>query len=72
MEQITVAKFALAMRADSLVEALDAVDIVADSIQPRWTNKRLPPPCVEVRVKASDVAAARVIVERDYPRNAVR
>lgn len=72
MEQITVAKFALAIRAESLVEELDRADIVAESFQPRWTNKRLPPPSVEVRVSTKDRDAALTIVEAFAPNRIVR
>jgi len=61
---VTVATFATSMRAASLIEDLAAVGIKATSAQPKWTNKKLPPPRVEVRVATADTEAAKVVVEQ--------
>lgn len=64
MEHVTIAKFATGMRAASLVEDLQKAGISATKIQAKWTNKRLPPPRIEVQVAASDVEAAQAVVKQ--------
>lgn len=57
----TVATFATGMRAASLREDLTAAGIASIAVQPKWTNKRLPPPRVEVKVAAIDAARAKEV-----------
>lgn len=60
----TVSTFATGMRAASLIEDLTKAGIKAIAIQPKWTNKRLPPPRIEVKVAESDVpTAAKILAE---------
>ncbi len=54
----TIKKFATTMRAASLVEDLAEAGIKATYTQPKWTNKRLPPPMAEVQVAEADKQAA--------------
>ena len=61
---VTVATFAISMRAASLIEDLAAAGIKAVMAQPKWINKKLPPPRVEVWVAAKDADAAKVVVEQ--------
>lgn len=58
-----LAKFATTLRADSLLEDLDKAGIGASFLRPRWTEKRLPPPMVEVSVKDDDYDAAKQVLE---------
>lgn len=57
----TVATFATGMRAASLREDLAKAGISSIAIQPKWTNKRLPPPRVEVKVAAIDAERAKEV-----------
>lgn len=57
-----LASFATSMRAHSLAEALRAVNIACNVDQPKWTNKRLPPPKVEVHVTEADSAKAQAVL----------
>ncbi len=59
----TVATFATGMRAASLREDLAAAGISSIAVQPKWTNKRLPPPRVEVKVAAIDAARAKEVLK---------
>ena len=59
----TIAKYALSLKAANLIEDLEKAGIGARYIQPKWTNKKLPPPKVEVQVKESDVAAAMIVLK---------
>ena len=58
----TIAKFATGMRAASLAEDLLNAGIKATVVQAKWTNKRLPPPRIEVCVAESDLEAAAVVL----------
>ncbi len=58
----TVAKFATGMRAASLVDALRAAGIVAVATQPKWTNKRFPPPRIAVTVASADFDRAGAVL----------
>jgi hypothetical protein len=58
----TVATFATGMRAASLREELAKAGISSIAVQPKWTNKRLPPPRMEVKVAAIDAARAKEVV----------
>ena len=65
----TIATFATGMRAASLIEDLAKAGIEATKFQPKWTNKRLPPPRIEVKVAEADAAAAsQVVAEFNRPR----
>ena len=57
-----IAKFATSMRAASLAEDLVKAGIKATIAQAKWTNKRLPPPRIEVSVDESDLEAAAVVL----------
>lgn len=57
-----IATFATGMRAASLVEHLAGKGIAAHAVHPKWTNKRLPPPRIEVLVAPEDVDAAKAAV----------
>jgi len=57
----TIATFVTGMRAASLIEDLGKAGIIGQTFQPKWTNKRLPPPRIEVKVAESDVEAANVV-----------
>ena len=63
MEQIKLATFATGMRAASLIEDLAKAGIAANAVQPKWTNKKLPPPRVEILVTGTDFAAASSVLE---------
>ena len=39
-----LARFVTTMRAASLVEDLNGVGVEACTVQPKWTNRKLPPP----------------------------
>lgn len=58
----TLAKFATAMRASSLLEDLEAAGIGAVSVAPKWTNKKMPPPKAEVKIKPADIEAAGIVL----------
>ena len=57
-----VARFATSLRAASLAEELANAGIPASISQPRWTNKRLPPPKFEVEVAAADADRANAVL----------
>jgi hypothetical protein len=59
----TIAKFATGMRAASLVEDLAKAGIKAEKTQAKWTNKRLPPPRIEVSVEEKDQEAALAVLK---------
>lgn len=58
MQTQLLASFATRMRAESLFEDLCKAGIQATIVQPKWTNKRLPPPKVEVLVSEADYERA--------------
>ncbi len=64
METMILKTFATSMRAASLLDDLTAVKLAASLVQPKWTNKRLPPPKVEVWIKTSDEVAAKVVLDK--------
>jgi hypothetical protein len=59
---VTIAKFATSLRASSLAEALYAAGIHSQTTTPKWVNKRLPPPKIEVAVDATDLERAKAIL----------
>lgn len=61
MENVKLATFVTGMRASSLVEALAVAGIKASAVQPKWTNKKLPPPKIEVLVQDSDLETAKAV-----------
>lgn len=64
-----VATFVTGLRAASLVEDLKKAGIAATTVQPKWTNKRLPPPRIAVMVAPADAdGAATVLAEFNRPR----
>lgn len=60
--QIKIAEFATGLRAASFTEALADRLIESSTVQPRWTNKRLPPPRIQVLVAETDVEAAKAVL----------
>jgi hypothetical protein len=61
---VTIAKFATAIRAHSLLDYLTRAQVPAQVYQPAWTNRRLPPPKFEVRTPAAQVEdATRAMTE---------
>lgn len=58
----TLATFATGMRAASLIEDLGKAGIGATQFQPKWKNKRLPPPRIEVQIAEADAEAAAVVL----------
>lgn len=63
-QPVTIAKFATAIRAHSLLDYLTRAQVPAQVYQPRWTNRRLPPPKFEVRTPAAQVEdATRAMTE---------
>lgn len=62
MNTKTIATFATGMRAASLLEDLRKTGIAASTVQAKWTNKKLPPPRIEVRVAEADVDAAKAVL----------
>jgi hypothetical protein len=57
------------MRAASLIEDLGKAGIGATQSQAKWTNKRLPPPRIEIRVAEADAeAAAKVLAVFNAPK----
>lgn len=60
-----VMKFALSLRANSLVDHLKANSIESTVTRPKWTNKRLPPPKIEVTVDDEDYPEAKALAAGD-------
>jgi len=58
----TLESFATGMRAASLVHDLAKEGIMADTFQAKWTNKRLPPPRIEVRIDPADMEKAEGVL----------
>jgi len=60
----TLKRFATSLRASSLIDDLRTVGIEAHTVQAKWTNKKLPPPRIEVVVSAADAETyAELIAE---------
>lgn len=59
-----LATFATVMRAIDLSEDLHEAGILSEVTRPKWKNKRLPPPNVEVTVADADIEAARAVLAR--------
>lgn len=59
---MTLASFATSMRATSLAEDLNTARIAAEIVKPKWINKRLPPPRVEVRIDEADADRAKPVL----------
>lgn len=61
---VVLKRFATSLRASSLIDDLRLVGIRASAVQSKWTNKKLPPPRIEVVVSAADAEArAEAIAE---------
>lgn len=61
-----LARFVTTMRAASLVQDLSGVGVEACTVQPKWTNRTLPPPPVEVMVASADFDKALDYFNNDF------